>query len=113
MSLPRQNYAGAGMTRGPTAIGMPPRRRWSDFSIGRPWLKILYRLDNLIARYEEPSSMVRWDSPLFTVPWTQTDMLLVSMWKDITEGSVKPPNASTQAVGVIYCYHHSHPTHFV
>ena len=43
--------------------------------------------------------MVRWDNPLFTVPWSQSEMLLVSMWEAITEGYVKPPNASTQAVG--------------
>lgn len=55
-------------------------------------------LDNLIARYEEPSSMVRWDSPLFTVPWSESDILIIELiWKAITEGNVKPPNAGTQA----------------
>lgn len=57
------------------------------------------RLDNLIARYEEPSSMVRWDSPLFTVPWSDSDIPIELMWRAITEGNVKPPNAGTQAVG--------------
>ena len=57
------------------------------------------RLDNLIARYEEPSSMVRWDSPLFTVPWSESDVPIELIWKVITEGNVKPPNAGTQAVG--------------
>lgn len=57
------------------------------------------RLDNLIARYEEPSSMVRWDSPLFTVPWSESDVPIELMWKAITEGNVKPPNMGTQAVG--------------
>ncbi|KAH9994026.1 chromatin associated protein KTI12 [Russula vinacea] len=55
-------------------------------------------LDNLIARYEEPSSMVRWDSPLFTVPWSESDVPIESIWKAITEGNVKPPNVGTQAV---------------
>jgi len=55
-------------------------------------------LDNLIARYEEPSSMVRWDSPLFTVPWTEPDVPTDMIWKAITEGNVKPPNVGTQAV---------------
>ena len=32
------------------------------------------RLENLLMRYEEPSSMVRWDSPLFTVPWSDADV---------------------------------------
>ena len=57
------------------------------------------RLDNLIARYEEPSSMVRWDSPLFTVPWSESDVPIELIWKAITEGNVKPPNMGTQAVG--------------
>lgn len=55
-------------------------------------------LDNLIARYEEPSSMVRWDSPLFTVPWSESDVPIELIWKAITEGNVKPPNMGTQAV---------------
>ncbi|KAH9948688.1 chromatin associated protein KTI12 [Amylocystis lapponica] len=55
-------------------------------------------LDNLLLRYEEPSSMVRWDSPLFTVPWTDDDVPADEIWKAITEGNVKPPNAGTQAV---------------
>jgi tRNA uridine 5-carbamoylmethylation protein Kti12 len=57
------------------------------------------RLDNLISRYEEPSSMVRWDSPLFTIPWSESDVPIELIWKAITEGNVKPPNVGTQAVG--------------
>ncbi|KAJ5768188.1 hypothetical protein N7533_000771 [Penicillium manginii] len=30
-------------------------------------------LDNLIFRYEEPSTHSRWDKPLFTVPWEDAD----------------------------------------
>ncbi|KAH9961278.1 chromatin associated protein KTI12 [Russula dissimulans] len=55
-------------------------------------------LDNLISRYEEPSSMVRWDSPLFTVSWSESDVPIELIWKAITEGNVKPPNSGTQAV---------------
>ncbi|KAF8553683.1 chromatin associated protein KTI12 [Imleria badia] len=55
-------------------------------------------LDNLVQRYEEPSSMVRWDSPLFTVPWTDTDVPADDIWRAITQGLVKPPNTGTQAV---------------
>ncbi|TBU61681.1 chromatin associated protein KTI12 [Dichomitus squalens] len=55
-------------------------------------------LENLMMRYEEPSSMVRWDSPLFTVPWIDEDVPIDDIWKAITEGNVKPPNAGTQAV---------------
>ncbi|KAI0769751.1 chromatin associated protein KTI12 [Trametes elegans] len=55
-------------------------------------------LENLLMRYEEPSSMVRWDSPLFTVPWTDPDVPIDDIWRAVTEGNVKPPNAGTQAV---------------
>lgn len=55
-------------------------------------------LDNLIQRFEEPSSMVRWDSPLFTVPWLEETLPVDYIWKAVMEGSVKPPNAGTQAV---------------
>jgi len=53
--------------------------------------------ENLLMRYEEPSSMARWDSPLFTIPWTDEAESLPydSIWKAITEGDVKPPNAGT------------------
>lgn len=49
-------------------------------------------------RYEEPSSMVRWDSPLFTILWTDDDIPGEDIWKAVTEGIVKPPNAGTSAV---------------
>ncbi|KZT21384.1 chromatin associated protein KTI12 [Neolentinus lepideus HHB14362 ss-1] len=55
-------------------------------------------LDNLIMRYEEPSSMVRWDSPLFTVAWEDADVPAHDIWKAVTEGIVKPPNVGTQSV---------------
>ncbi|KAF9234702.1 chromatin associated protein KTI12, partial [Melanogaster broomeanus] len=55
-------------------------------------------LDNLIQRYEEPSSMVRWDSPLFTVSWTDADVPADDIWRAATAGMVKPPNTGTQAV---------------
>ncbi len=55
-------------------------------------------LEGLINRYEEPSSMVRWDSPLFTVTWTDEDIPGDEIWQAVTEGTVKPPNAGTTAV---------------
>lgn len=60
--------------------------------------KPLCRLDNLLMRYEEPSSMVRWDSPLITIPWIDEDIPADDIWKAATEGNVKPPNVGTQAV---------------
>ncbi|KAK0463552.1 chromatin associated protein KTI12 [Desarmillaria tabescens] len=55
-------------------------------------------LENLIQRYEEPSSMVRWDSPLFTILWTDEDIPSADIWKAITDGAVKPPNSGTLSV---------------
>jgi len=54
--------------------------------------------ENLLLRYEEPSSMVRWDSPLFTIPWSDPEIPIIDIWKAITAGIVKPPNAGTQVV---------------
>ncbi|KAL1689434.1 chromatin associated protein KTI12 [Schizophyllum commune] len=55
-------------------------------------------LENMIARFEEPSSMVRWDSPLFTITWTDDELPMDRIWDAVTHGNVKPPNAGTQAV---------------
>ncbi|KAI0028793.1 chromatin associated protein KTI12 [Vararia minispora EC-137] len=55
-------------------------------------------LENLFMRFEEPSSMVRWDSPLFTVVWDDPSLPLNDIWASLTEGSLKSPNAGTQAV---------------
>ncbi|KAJ3516712.1 hypothetical protein NMY22_g14140 [Coprinellus aureogranulatus] len=54
--------------------------------------------DNLLMRYEEPSSMVRWDSPLFTIFWTDADIPGDAIWDALTKGVVKPPNAASLSV---------------
>ena len=56
------------------------------------------RLKSLVLRFEEPSSMVRWDSPLFTVMWSDENMPYEDIWNAITRGNVKPPNTGTVAV---------------
>ena len=48
-------------------------------------------------RYEEPSSMVRWDSPLFTIPWDEAAPL-EDIWVAVTKGYIKP---ATSAVNVV------------
>jgi len=53
--------------------------------------------DNLIMRFEEPSSMVRWDSPLFTIPFDE-DMPMEEIWTTITTGFKKPPTAAVAVV---------------
>ncbi|KAF8744944.1 hypothetical protein AX14_012769 [Amanita brunnescens Koide BX004] len=55
-------------------------------------------LNNLVLRFEEPSSMVRWDSPLFTVMWSDKNMPYEDIWNAITRGNVKPPNMGTVAI---------------
>ncbi|KAK7035299.1 kti12, chromatin associated [Paramarasmius palmivorus] len=55
-------------------------------------------LENLFLRYEEPSSMVRWDSPLFVVLWNEQDIPSSQIWEAVTSGNIKPPNSGTQAV---------------
>ncbi|KAJ7594829.1 chromatin associated protein KTI12 [Mycena floridula] len=52
-------------------------------------------LENLFLRYEEPSSMVRWDSPLFTVTWADATIPSDDIFAAITSGNVKPPNSGT------------------
>lgn len=52
-------------------------------------------LENLFMRYEEPSSMVRWDSPLFTIAWSDESLPTESIWEAITKGNIKPPNSGT------------------
>ncbi|KAJ7901744.1 chromatin associated protein KTI12, partial [Mycena olivaceomarginata] len=53
-------------------------------------------LENLLVRFEEPSSMVRWDSPLFTVPWTE-EVPAEQIAQALLTGHVKPPNSGTLA----------------
>jgi Chromatin associated protein KTI12. len=43
--------------------------------------------------------MVRWDSPLFTVLWTEEGVPGPQIWDVITKGNIKPPNSGTLAVG--------------
>ncbi|KAJ3814128.1 chromatin associated protein KTI12 [Lentinula aff. lateritia] len=58
-------------------------------------------LENLFLRYEEPSSMVRWDSPLFTLLWSDESVsqsTLNAIWDAIENGKVNNPNSGTVAV---------------
>ncbi|KAJ9295594.1 hypothetical protein DTO271G3_6050 [Paecilomyces variotii] len=41
-------------------------------------------LDNLIFRYEEPSTYSRWDKPLFTVPWSDKEPPVHDIWTALT-----------------------------
>jgi len=57
-------------------------------------------LENLFLRYEEPSSMVRWDSPLFTLLWSDESIpqsTLDALWDAVDKGKVSNPNSGTVA----------------
>ena len=55
--------------------------------------------DNLVYRYEEPNGMTRWDSPLFTVPFTDETPPYEAIWEamigsDAKAKTVKPNTAT-------------------
>lgn len=52
-------------------------------------------------RFEEPSSMVRWDSPLFTIPWSDEVIPGNHIWDAITKANLKPPNSGTLSVSFV------------
>jgi tRNA uridine 5-carbamoylmethylation protein Kti12 len=64
---------------------------------------LLYSLENLLVRFEEPSSMVRWDAPLFTIMWNDEEIPGIQIWEVVTQGSLKPPNSGTLAVSFQVC----------
>ena len=55
------------------------------------------RFDNLLMRFEEPSSMVRWDSPLISIPWDE-DPPYEEIWNIVMKGEKKGPTAATLQV---------------
>lgn len=56
-----------------------------------------HSFDNLIMRFEEPSSMVRWDSPLFTLPYDE-EAPFEAIWDVVIKGEKKGPTAAVLAV---------------
>lgn len=52
-------------------------------------------LDNLIFRYEEPSTHSRWDKPLFTVLWSDASPPVEDIWTAITGIQVQKPTTTT------------------
>ncbi|KAG2419606.1 hypothetical protein HFD88_004402 [Aspergillus terreus] len=47
-------------------------------------------LNNLIFRYEEPSTASRWDKPLFTVPWSDAAPPVADIWTALTGIAATP-----------------------
>ncbi|KAL1873778.1 kti12, chromatin associated [Paecilomyces lecythidis] len=54
-------------------------------------------LDNLIFRYEEPSTYSRWDKPLFTVPWSDKEPPIHDIWTALTGTTIAKPDATPHA----------------
>ena len=93
-----QIYAENGMRLGKRTVCTTQPRTSIPYSSHLPYSHLLYSLENLIVRFEEPSSMVRWDAPLFTVLWNDEEVPGIQIWEAITHGSLKPPNSGTLAV---------------
>lgn len=58
------------------------------------------RFDNLLMRFEEPSSMVRWDSPLISIPWDE-EPPYEEIWNIVMKGEKKGPTAATLVVSYL------------
>jgi protein KTI12 len=59
----------------------------------------------MIMRFEEPSSMARWDSPLFAISWDDDlkgsqAAILNELWLSVTQGAKKAPTAAVVTVCV-------------
>ncbi|KAJ6157608.1 hypothetical protein N7470_005200 [Penicillium chermesinum] len=57
-------------------------------------------LDNLIFRYEEPSTHSRWDKPLFTVPWDDPAPPVADIFHALTGVAISPaePNPAISSL---------------
>ena len=85
------------MTREGNALINPLRKSTELF----PELVADIRFDNLLMRFEEPSSMVRWDSPLISIPWDE-DPPYEEIWNVVMKGEKKGPTAATLQVRLHY-----------
>lgn len=66
-----------------------------DIDVEEPYPPEL--LDNLIFRYEEPSTHSRWDKPLFTVPWEDPEPPVADIFHALTGvilPSAEPPTVT-------------------
>ncbi|KAK9493362.1 chromatin associated protein KTI12 [Lipomyces doorenjongii] len=93
-------------------VGTPANvcRAWNEAVQKNPWDEDLF--DALVFRYEEPNGMNRWDSPLYTVPYsdpiiTPNEDIFQSLFDSIIHAKAKPPNFATilkPAVSIDYIY---------
>jgi tRNA uridine 5-carbamoylmethylation protein Kti12 len=71
-----------------------------SFFLGDTRDELTGRFDNLLMRFEEPSSMVRWDSPLISIPWDE-DPPFEDIWNVVMKGEKKGPTAATLQVSLL------------
>lgn len=69
-----------------------------DMSVGGareadPWDQETF--DELVARFESPDEMKRWDSPCFAVAWEDSDPPVAAIWKEVVMGKGVRKNAAT------------------
>ncbi|KAK9368676.1 chromatin associated protein KTI12 [Lipomyces kononenkoae] len=91
-------------------------RLWNEGVQNNPWPDDL--LDALVFRYEEPNGMNRWDSPLYTVPYSDPEItvyegIFPALFESIVHAKAKPPNFATilkPAVSADYIYELDHQT---
>ena len=55
-------------------------------------------MDALLMRFEEPSSMARWDSPLYTVGYDDPEPPYDDLWLAVTSAIKKKANPSVVPV---------------
>ncbi|KAG4303782.1 hypothetical protein PORY_002807 [Pneumocystis oryctolagi] len=69
-------------------------RKWNFLRGPLGYSEKITRFEELIMRYEEPNSMARWDSPLFTVFYSDTSCPIDWVWEIIATTKTIRPNAS-------------------
>lgn len=100
----RRKSVGNGMTPERRKIDINRKRRCLEQRIARAILRFYFlSFDNLIMRFEEPSSMARWDSPLFAISWDDdlegaNKSILDDLWVAATQGAKKGPTAAVVTV---------------
>lgn len=65
--------------------------------------------NNLVFRYEEPSTHSRWDKPLFTVPWSDPTPPIEEIWSATTGITIEKNDNTAQASNSIAALLHTDP----
>lgn len=71
-------------------------REWNATRGADGWAADLF--EALVFRYEEPNGMSRWDSPLYTISYDDTELPVPEIWESLVLNKPKPPNQATVLV---------------